>query len=403
MKWYNSIITKITLIFALSLIGIGAVLFTIHTRAKVFQTNSMDRFVRVVINSAYNKKDQTIDLDVFKKAGFILVEDKNKREEILKNRYFRPKHRGNHGHFRGKITVYKMNTYVIIQKNLIFKIPQDINKLQKIIFPMVAILLIVFLYIITIKSILPLYELRKKIKEFADGNYDIECGSNKKDEIGILSNEFNNSVKKIKKIRDSRQLFLRNIMHELKTPITKGKLACEMIEYSTYQDILKKNFRRQEALLEEFARIEKLGANELNINIKKYRLQDVIDFSLDILNHKKNSVKYKIEPMDIHVDFELFGTALKNILDNGINYSNDKKVLLVSDETKITISSSGEELEFPLENYAEPYFLDSKKPRNSQGFGFGLYITLQIIKLHKMKIKYSREKDRNVFTIDVKK
>ena len=192
-------------------------------------------------------------------------------------------------------------------------------------------------------------------------------------------------------------------MHELKTPITKGKLSCEMIEKSTYQEILKNIFRRQETLLEEFARIEKLSANELNINIKEYALQDIVDFSLDILNYDKTSVTCKLQPMSLHVDFELFGTALKNLLDNGINYSNDKQVTIESNKNQIIISNNGKELEFPLDNYAEPYFLDSKKAKSSRGLGFGLFITLHVIRLHFMKIEYNREKYRNYFIIDIKK
>jgi two-component system OmpR family sensor kinase len=250
---------------------------------------------------------------------------------------------------------------------------------------------------------LPLYSLRRKIKAFADGDYDIECRSEKKDEIGVLCNELDKSVKKIKKLRDSRQLFLRNIMHELKTPITKGKLACEMIEESTYQEILKNLFRRQESLLDEFARIEKLSANELDIDTKEYSLQDVVDFSLDILNHDSRSVTCELTPMSLHVDFELFATALKNLLDNGISYSDDKHVVIKSSENQITISNIGKELEFPLQNYAQPYFLDAKKAKSSRGLGFGLFIALHVVRLHKMKIEYNREKDRNIFTIYVKK
>ena len=112
-------------------------------------------------------------------------------------------------------------------------------------------------------------------------------------------------------------------MHELKTPITKGKLSCAMLEDSTYLNTLKNVFKRQEVLLNEFARIEKLSANEIALKKENYLLQDIIDYSLDILNHKKESVTCKLTPINLHVDFELFGTAIKNLLDNGINYSDD--------------------------------------------------------------------------------
>jgi len=403
MKWYNSLITKITLIFALAFIGVGAVMYIIHTQVREFELNSTKMYTQAILNSSYDKKTNSINLKNLQKAGYILVKNEKLKQEILKNTSSLPKRFRKGRHFRVYSIAHNTNIYVILKQNLVFKAPHKKKVLPQILLPVTAIVLILFLYIATIKSILPLYSLRRKVKEFANGNYDIDCHSEKKDEIAILSNEFDRSVKKIKKLRDSRQLFLRNIMHELKTPITKGKLSCEMIEESNYQKILKNVFRRQEILLEEFARIEKLSANEIDINTKEYSLQDIVDFSLDILNHDKKSVTCKLQPISLHVDFELFGTVLKNLLDNGINYSDNMQVVIESNNNQIIISNSGKKLEFPLENYAQPYFLDSKKAKSSRGLGFGLFITLHVIRLHEMKIEYNREKNRNYFIIDVKK
>ncbi len=147
---------------------------------------------------------------------------------------------------------------------------------------------------------MPLKTLREKIKHFANGDYDITCKSSKKDEIAALANEFDSAVIKIKSLRDSRQLFLRNIMHELKTPITKGKLAAEMIEDATYTNILQNVFKRQEALLEEFSRIEKLSADELKLDIKRYHIEDVVDYALDILDDKHENITCKLSPVELN-------------------------------------------------------------------------------------------------------
>ncbi len=406
MKWYNSLITKITLIFALALIGVVAVLFIIHTQIKKTEIQNIHRLAEVVLQSNHNHNK--IDIKALKEAGFTLVQNNFLKQIILdRKRFSQSSGRMGNPHtnkrFRFKVIEYKRDFFIFIGRNLIFQAPYRKDVFPKMIFPIGSILFIILLYIATIRSILPLYSLRQKVKEFSNGNYDIDCKSDKKDEIGILSNEFNNSVKKIKKIRDSRQLFLRNIMHELKTPITKGKLSCEMIEESNYQEILKNVFKRQEVLLNEFARIEKLSANEIALKKENYSLQDIVDYSLDILNHEEESVTYNLNPMLLHVDFELFGTAIKNLLDNGINYSDDLHVKIESNENQIIISNQGKELEFPLERYSEPYFLEGKKQQSSRGLGFGLFITINIIKLHNMKIEYNRQNNRNVFTIYVKK
>ena len=124
-----------------------------------------------------------------------------------------------------------------------------------------------------------------------------------------------------------------------------------------------------------------------------------MDFALDILNHDADKVEKQLTPVKINVDFELFGTALKNLLDNGINYSTNAKVSIANDKNSITITNSGKALEVPLEKYQEPFYLGGSKQQSSRGLGFGLYITLRIIELHHMSLTYQRIGEENIFTI----
>lgn len=128
-------------------------------------------------------------------------------------------------------------------------------------------------------------------------------------------------------------------------------------------------------------------------------MEDILDFALDILNHDADKVEKQLTPVKINVDFELFGTALKNLLDNGINYSTNAKVSIANDKNSITITNSGKALEVPLEKYQEPFYLGGSKQQSSRGLGFGLYITLRIIELHHMSLTYQRIGEENIFTI----
>lgn len=407
MNWIHSIITKISLIFALALLGIGAIFISLSLHEKEINLRHMQDYAHVALRSSFDNASKQLDMSKIEELGFILIDDVLLVEKILslpkpiKPFPMRPMQE----RFRLGIEVvpYGTHIYVVLQKKdsepMVLQSPFEMELFPKILFPLLTFAFVIFLYIGIIKSILPLKVLREKIKLFAQGNYDITCKSTKKDEIAILANEFDSAVKKIKSLRDSRQLFLRNIMHELKTPITKGKLASEMLEDATYQTILQNVFSRQEALLEEFSRIEKLSADELKLDIQTYRIEDIVDFALDILEDKKNSITYKLTPTSLHVDFELFGVVLKNLLDNGINYASDNLVTLSNDAKSITISNQGVALEFPLERYGEPYFLEGKKQKSSRGLGFGLFITWHVIRLHGMKITYQREGDYNHFII----
>ena len=407
MKWIHSIITKISLIFALALLGIGAIFLSLSFHEKEINLRHMQDYAHVALRSSFDNVSKQLDMSKLDEMGFILIDDMSLIEKILSlPRPIKPfpmRPMQERLRLGVEIIPYGTHIYVVLQRKdaapTVLQSPFEMELFPKILFPLLTFAFVIFLYIGIIKSILPLKALREKIRLFAQGNYDITCKSDKKDEIAILANEFDSAVKKIKSLRDSRQLFLRNIMHELKTPITKGKLASEMLENATYQSILQNVFSRQEALLEEFSRIEKLSADELKLDIQTYRIDDVVDFALDILEDKKEYITCNLTPISLHVDFELFGVVLKNLLDNGLNYAMDNHVTLSNDTKSITISNQGVALDFPLERYGEPYFLEGKKQKTSRGLGFGLFIVWHIVRLHGMEISYQREGDYNHFII----
>ncbi|MDD2384265.1 MAG: ArsS family sensor histidine kinase [Sulfurospirillaceae bacterium] len=409
MRWYHSIITRISVIFALALIGIIAIFISLSQHERDNYVRSMHDYSHIALRSAFDAPTKILDHEKLEEMGLTLINDVKLKEAILAQprppKPFPMKRMEERFRFNIETVSYGKHIYTIVQRKdsipLVFQTPYEKEFFPQILFPLATIAFVIFLYIGILRSIMPLKQLRNHVKRFADGHYDIACHSTKKDEIAALANEFDNAVLKIKSLRDSRQLFLRNIMHELKTPITKGKLASEMIENATYATILQNVFKRQEVLLEEFGRIEKLSADELKLDIQPYLFEDIVDFALDILDDKKERITCKLSPLSLHVDFELFGVVIKNLLDNGLNYAQDGKVTLQNDAQSITISNLGNPLEFPLERYGEPYFLEGKKQKSSRGLGFGLFITWHVVRLHNMKITYQREGNMNSFIIHI--
>ena len=93
--------------------------------------------------------------------------------------------------------------------------------------------------------------------------------------------------------------------------------------------------------------------------------------------------------------------ALKNLIDNGIKYSSDSKVLIKEQENTFLIISNGLELPKPLEEYFKPFHNDTKNINH--GMGLGLYIVHSILKMHQMHLEYKYINGQNTFTIFLKK
>jgi len=264
-----------------------------------------------------------------------------------------------------------------------------------ILFALLIDIFILAFYLYVMKRLQPLQKLKKKIIGFSQGELEVDTPQKGRDEIAEVSNEFNKAIAKIKSLQESRNLFLRNIMHELKTPIAKGKLISDLIDDTKNQKRLQTIFARFEYLLSEFTKIEQVTSNAMILNKKRFRVVDIIDNAFDLLLIDSDQLDMHINNnLEIDADFELFSTALKNLIDNALKYSSKRANIIVETES-ISIESYGEALKNThFETAFNRAFEDS-----SRGLGLGLYITHHIVKKHGFNLEYKHSDGRNRFII----
>ena len=295
----------------------------------------------------------------------------------------------------GKIYLFfeKLDTQILI-KDLD---SQNLTNSFYTIFVFVSLLIVItILYINTLKKLLPLKELKDKVINFGDEKFDFDLSnSSSKDEVTLLANEFKKSAIKLKNIKESRNIFIRNIMHELKTPITKGKFLLQLEKSDENIEKLKMVFNRLESLINEFATIEELISQNRVLEKKSYFLEDLLDNAKDILMIDDNCVKNSYENIKLNVNFKLFSIAIKNLIDNAIKYSNDKKVEVLTQNEDILFVNSGKKLEGDFEKYLEPFYSKS----SNESFGLGLYIVFNILKANGYNLLYKYEDSKNIFIV----
>ena len=268
-----------------------------------------------------------------------------------------------------------------------------------------ALVIFISMYISILRSISPLKELSLKIREFASGNMEIDCKSNQDDEIAEVANEFNEAVIKISALMNSRQLFLRTIMHELKTPIGKGRIVSEMLEDAKAKKRLIAIFERLELLINEFSKIEQLVSKSYTPNFRDYNLVHIMEHSIDLLmleeDKRDQNVVVDIDSeFTIRGDFELIALGMKNLMDNAIKHSFDKKVEVRTEKDSIIFENLGEKLPLSIDEYFKPFVSGNLK----KGLGLGLYIAKNIVELHNFKLlyRYIEEDKIHQFTIKTK-
>jgi len=263
----------------------------------------------------------------------------------------------------------------------------------------VLILLLLGLYKYISSSILPLKELYVQIKRFANGEKDIHIKVEGDDEVAQVANAFDESVRKTQALEKSRALFLRNVMHELKTPISKGKLLIHFLKGEEKDKELFENlFEQMQRHLNDLAHVESMTAKNLALKKKNYAAIDVIDHAIDSLGLDRKDIRENLQDTMIEVDFNLFAYAVKNLLDNAIKYTQSKPIDIMLMDNCLTISNKGIPFKESFTTYIEAYERDMTQ-HSLEGMGLGLYIVNEIIIQHGYELRYKYINNKHHFSI----
>ena len=303
----------------------------------------------------------------------------------------------------GRIHIFAIgkNKYIYLKRygyNLMLKDTKSVKLRMQltILIATLITLLFIFLYIAIIRKIAPLKKLNRQIEEFANGNMNIKITQKSNDEIGKIAQSFDNAIYHIRTLLESKNLFMRNMMHELKTPITRGRIAIEMVEDGTSKQTLIRAFERMNELIEELAYVEKLTTENFQPHMKKTDLNSIIEESITLLLCDRDKLTITTTDEPLLTDTKLLSLAIKNLVDNALKYSRDEKATIIADNKSIKVISKGKSLEYALNYYLEPFTQEEK--RNS-GFGLGLYIVNNIAQRLGYTLNYYHKSNNNIFEL----
>jgi len=393
----KSLFFTISLFFGLGFISV-VMLFTLLIKME-YENYAIENIKRYKMALSFIDTALTFNTPIY----VLKAQMKNLDLKLIKNRRFRDIEKISKFKTEPNMTIIKTKTKKIIElKSMYGKFYiEDLNKKIKLPINLyfsfviyITVLSLIYFYII--KKLKPLRILRKKIRDFGEGNLNILIDIKGDDEIADVAKEFKKTIEKIKKLDNSRKLFLRNIMHELKTPLSKCRISAEMIEDGKNKERIISSADRLESLINDFAKIEEITSGNYHLDIQKYSFNEVIEYVFTILLIDEEKVIVEDNDLFLDIDFELFSIVVKNLIDNALKYSNDKKIKIAFKKDQILFISNGEKLEKNFSFYLKPFH---NQPHTSHGMGLGLYIVNEILKIHGFSFSYHFTDNKNIFTL----
>jgi two-component system OmpR family sensor kinase len=357
-----------------------------------------EKYIKVIDEILKNIENEKVLNEIFQKNELKIKKDFDSiNSEILYQKKYD----------FGNVTIIKESfedEFIIeikyFENKYILKTPDEENLNDKTILNIlisvdIFLLVLIFLYIFKLLS--PLKIITKEITNFANGDLSSRININSKDEIGILANSFNKMATSLENSIKTREELLRDIGHELRTPIAKGKFAIEKIDDFSQKELLKKIFIDLETLTNELIELEKLNLTKLNLST--FSAETLIIESLGKLYLEDESkIEIKInEDFKISGDLHYLSTALKNLIDNALKYATSYPIIIETNKNEISISNKGTKLSKELEYYLKPF---TQELSQRDGFGLGLSIVKKIMDKHGFQVDYSYKNEFNSFIIN---
>lgn len=307
----------------------------------------------------------------------------------------------------------------IILGYFFFFVFQEHNTQLFITFRLIMMILVLFVtnglltYYLSKGIITPITKLSLAAQKISEGNLDYSIASNKKDELGELSNMFEKMRINLKEARavqaqyeQNRKELVASISHDLKTPLTSIKGYVKGIQdgvantpkkLARYIETIYEKANDMDELIEQLFLYSKLDLERLPFQLEKVDLSsfftDFIDelaFQLQEEQGTASLIMDKEASYIVKADREQLKRVVTNIIQNSLKYMNKShknvQVSLQSspDDVVVTIKDNGsgirkEDLPFIFESF---YRTDASRNSSTGGSGLGLAIVKKIIEGH---------------------
>ena len=271
--------------------------------------------------------------------------------------------------------------------------------------------MIVFLiaWLVSRRQTRPVRQIAFDIADIQKGIHDEELAVNDYRETREISRRFNSYTEQMRKINDSRNEFVSNVSHELKTPLTSMKVLADSINsmggdapiemYREFMEDIGGEIDRETKIINDLLSLVRLDRTNPVMDVSPVNMNELVEEILKRLRPiaEKQQVELVLEsfrPITVEIDETKFSLAITNLVENAIKYNNPGGYVHVSlnaDHQYCYLHVEDNGLGIPeeaLDHIFERFYrADKSHSRQIGGTGLGLAITYNVIMLHKGDIR----------------
>lgn len=307
-------------------------------------------------------------------------------------------------------------------ENILFLMDTAERKVQ--LFQAIVVLLLIVAAAALVALLMqPFKEFQKKLNQIAAGSLDTDIRADAYKETRDISTAVGQTISQLKAVDQSRQEFVSNVSHELKTPITSIRVLADSLMgmqdapielYQEFMEDISDEIDRESKIIDDLLALVKMDKSEAELNIAQVNINTLISQILKrlrpIANRRGVELVFEtIREVTADVDEMKLSLAISNLVENAVKYNVENgwvRVTLDADHkffyVKVADSGIGIPEEFQDRIFDRFYRVDKARTRETGGSGLGLSITRNVVLMHRGAIKLlSKEGEGSTFTLRI--
>ncbi len=265
---------------------------------------------------------------------------------------------------------------------------------------LIAVIMLAFLinYFFIRKLLKPLEWLSEGVHRVQEGDFKHEVKESGSGELADLTHSFNQMTGQIREMLRSKEQLMLDVSHELRSPLTRMKLAVE-IDDEHSKDEIRKNIRDLESMISELLESARLDTSRGSLNLSRTHLPSLIGKVAGKYKDEKPGIKVGTVPenLSLEVDPARIETVLKNVVENALKYSHHQSNAV---EIHVSVEEQQKEIHLRVRDYGygipdeekdlvfEPFYrVDKSRVRETGGYGLGLALCKKIMLAHEGNIE----------------
>lgn len=269
----------------------------------------------------------------------------------------------------------------------------------------------------------PFKRLQNVLNLVAEGNTDLDIRVDSYKETAGISEAVSQTLKKINAVDQSRQEFVSNVSHELKTPLTSIRVLADSLMsmenappelYQEFMVDISEEIDREGKIIDDLLSLVKMDKSSPDLNIAPININTLMEQILKRLRPiaKKRNIELVFESLrDVTADVDevKLSLALSNLVDNAVKYNREEgwvHVVLDADHkffyVKVIDNGIGIPADVQEHVFERFYRVDKARSRETGGTGLGLAITKSVVMMHRGAIKLlSNQEEGTTFTVRI--